>query len=1116
MTDSALLGPYRATRLWNDVVLAFRQYLPCGRHRRYMKTFDNCFSGASATEWLLQYLKTNGNFGLDISREKATSLLNKLYRAGIFEEVRVSKTMHHKQEVRENRLYKFSPISPSKMKITRLPLAPRNDLGINRPLPKFKSSQSKEDTHVPSKQKAESELDVPNRKQSKLIRKISLKRDKKETVDKDDEENYTQCHLVARVLTTKEIKDTWKAAFILRCKQVLGVANLGDVISTDLVDGYNVMHNCIYLNKSGVVTNIDTKEQLPHWVLSAMKCLARWPEPPEPGLPNYPGFEKDVFGVVKDYFLGQDQPLIPYSLYDTVTNVFVMAGNSQLRHSSPRSYNESGIPSTLWSSVSLENIILNLTKKYCLLDNTGNQHGSTRDLQDSTSWFGTREDLRFAEYDNHNSGNCHQSAILHSKRMDMLGQNHTEENAVSVEQSYGLTAQESCKSASISQHNSGSIPLFTTTQSATEASQLSDHWLSGINRKYGSVPNLKVSRYETAFGPDNKTVTRVFYQNGMTTDYGHDEEESSFLKDKNNTDKAKSAVCLYDDRQLEKDSSFTEKPVARSKSFVNVNKCMRSESDEHARVPHKNCYARSLSFNGNNGFGLKQNQNNHSSPGNYNRVESEAERRPCSSSQQSENHDSSYQQAVNLVDIDHIEVASSVQNTSAFVIMSASTAQDKHPSESQTSASHSEVSISQCQSHSSQTRTSVASSSSYPIVNEGIHPSPTKQPAVAYDLERNCGAFSEDHFPSSKATKSPFSLPTLDRCQSQKLLYDHVPSVIGSIYCQDDRSFHQKQETEYSVVLDASKKKSAVSRTNLVSKNSSQSCINLASPHNVLSHNEVQTAIEVANRMTSTPYLPQCDDTTAAKEGFISSLSLSRITPFYSRNSHSHRRDNQHSFISYPQTRLAEDRAKNSLQMITLLLPPANRRKLHFLFKMMMKMTLNPNLCLDPSQTTRSLVIGTFYPAIIRSPERCELDEVVQLQLVSFMLDCYDDIFTPPSGIKTQVSDRLKALQRPQVVYSPKPERTVRFCQQTSVTDFENQRISTSHTALETLLEDIISNQDMNIKEKTKRLKQFQRMYPTIYHKRFPDAESEAKVLMVKVKQPLMTRPLNKLKGLRL
>uniref|UniRef100_A0A0B6Z140 Rho-GAP domain-containing protein n=2 Tax=Arion vulgaris TaxID=1028688 RepID=A0A0B6Z140_9EUPU len=110
--------------------------------------------------------------------------------------------------------------------------------------------------------------------------------------------------------------------------------------------------------------------------------------------------------------------------------------------------------------------------------------------------------------------------------------------------------------------------------------------------------------------------------------------------------------------------------------------------------------------------------------------------------------------------------------------------------------------------------------------------------------------------------------------------------------------------------------------------------------------------------------------------------------------------------------------------------------------------------------------------------EDCDLDKAIQFQLVSFMLDYYDDIFTPPSDMKTHVSDRLKALQRPQVVYSPKPERTVRFCQQTSVTDFENQRVFSSHTALENLLEDIISDKNMKMKEKQKRLEQFQRTYP--------------------------------------
>ncbi|CAL1546637.1 unnamed protein product [Lymnaea stagnalis] len=135
-------------------------------------------------------------------------------------------------------------------------------------------------------------------------------------------------------------------------------------------------------------------------------------------------------------------------------------------------------------------------------------------------------------------------------------------------------------------------------------------------------------------------------------------------------------------------------------------------------------------------------------------------------------------------------------------------------------------------------------------------------------------------------------------------------------------------------------------------------------------------------------------------------------------------------------------------------------------------MTSNPNLCLDVTQTTRSLVLGTFYPAILRSQEECDLDELVVLQLVSFMLDFFDDIFNPPADIKTQVSERLKIMQRPQVVYSPRPERTVRFCQQTTVDDFENQRTSTSHSALEQLLEGIIADGNLNLKEKKKHLKQ--------------------------------------------
>lgn len=110
------------------------------------------------------------------------------------------------------------------------------------------------------------------------------------------------------------------------------------------------------------------------------------------------------------------------------------------------------------------------------------------------------------------------------------------------------------------------------------------------------------------------------------------------------------------------------------------------------------------------------------------------------------------------------------------------------------------------------------------------------------------------------------------------------------------------------------------------------------------------------------------------------------------------------------------------------------------------------------------------------------------------------------------------------MVYAPKP--VTRYCQQVSVPEFENQSKSISQTALEELLERILADKKMSSKDKKKRLKQFERTYPDIFASRFPSHHREAtavpptapvsKVKLPKVKQPLLTRPLSKLKGLRL
>ncbi|XP_012937092.1 DEP domain-containing protein 1A [Aplysia californica] len=1051
-TDAAIIGPYKATRLWNDVISAFRQYLPTGRHRRYMKTFENCFSGSSAADWLLQYLKTNECFGSDISRQKSLLLLNKLYKAGIFEEVKVSRNMRHKQDVQENRLYRFLPISPSKIKIPRLPLAPRNDTGMN--LREVKSLPVKPLSNKPPADKQiGNEENPPKKTHNKLSRKISFKKDKvplKEPDIVEEKESVPQCHLMKRILTTKEIKDTWKAVYLYRLRKSLSVTELGDILQTDLVDGYYVMHNCIYLNKSGVVTNIQPDDQLPHWVMSAMKCLARWPEPPEPGLPNYPGFEKDVFNVVRDYFLGLEEPLVPFVLYEVITNVFVMAGNHLAGTSgSPREDEETDCPvPSLWTSASLENIILNLTKKYCTLDSSDQRHSafSLEDLQHSSNvhglTFGNQEDLRFADHVDHTYRDYNLSAYPSTDGMDKLAQSRKKLNPFFSGLSFDLGTQESCPSLPTMSVVDGPRVLSRTTHSAGEVLPNGIGLLKKAGRRFDSTPNLKVSRYETAFGPDNKTVTRVYFQKGVSTERldSQREEESSASQKETCFDAYLDDEALCPEVNLERgqsceciaaisagsplDRNTLPRPsLGRSKSFADV-KVTPSRGDRSVDAQ---------AFIPPNGLPLKSRKDRNHSSSFYDSSDS-----ICPNFRESSNQVSmGYGEAASF-EQDQMNVASHCGKSRSFLEAS----ERSGPSLTTRSNSFAVGDHTRGQKYSENTRRSGNRFSAY-----------IDQPASSplRDILEDVPSF------------GPGYRPVLDRSKEGR------PSSMSDAY-----PLHQ-----------------APTRRHLP-----------------------RSQFSAEDQVTSTPLDHYHLSNPAKRHGFTSSLE--NITPFFGTSQRHGNLTSGKAYLNFPQTRLSESRAKNSLQLITLLLPPANRRKLHMLFKMMVKMTANPNLCLDPTQTTRSLVLGTFYRAIVRPQDENNFDEFVVLQLVSFMLDFFDEIFAPPSEMKSQVSDRLKVLQRPQVVYSPRP--VTRFCQQTSLADFENQSKSSSLSALEGLLERIVADKSMNLKEKRRRLKQFQRTYPTIYTRRFPTPELEAQVLppRPKFKQPLLVKPLTKLKGLRL
>ena len=55
---------------WNELLRAFRHDMPVRRHRRHMRSYDDCFSAAEAVSWLLEHLRNNPNYGPSVSRSE--------------------------------------------------------------------------------------------------------------------------------------------------------------------------------------------------------------------------------------------------------------------------------------------------------------------------------------------------------------------------------------------------------------------------------------------------------------------------------------------------------------------------------------------------------------------------------------------------------------------------------------------------------------------------------------------------------------------------------------------------------------------------------------------------------------------------------------------------------------------------------------------------------------------------------------------------------------------------------------------------------------------------------------------------------------------------------------
>lgn len=302
-------GPYRATKLWNETIRLFRSDMPLRRHWAHFRYYDCSFTGYEAVDFLHDLLRHNYNFGPEVTRYQTLQLLKKFLKAHVIEDIKG----HHGTEDFEDsgHLYRFPILSPLKSIPTRSLLHDSKDLPRLIRWDDYEELPQQENI-APSKS-AVMTSDLWNKRHSVAIGDVH------------------ECKLIRRKeISPKQVDDIWKSMTVAHLQRVLGLKTLDGVLNPVHVNGKHIVHNVFKVNKTGIVVLENKAEDMPYWVVSAMKCLAHWPNGNDTRQPVYPGFERDILKTVTEYFQRLRQPLLTFHLYEVFVNILSLLSEQEV------------------------------------------------------------------------------------------------------------------------------------------------------------------------------------------------------------------------------------------------------------------------------------------------------------------------------------------------------------------------------------------------------------------------------------------------------------------------------------------------------------------------------------------------------------------------------------------------------------------------------------------------------------------------------------------------------------------------------------------------------------------------------------------------------------------
>ncbi|OWK53886.1 DEP domain-containing protein 1A [Lonchura striata] len=315
--------------------------MPLRRHRQRLRSHGGCFTAAEAADWLHPVLRSSSGFGPDVTRQQTVQLLRKFLKNHVIEDIKgrwgaenledngdLYRSIRNAFNISSIH-YRFPPTSPVKP----LPSPPRESLenfsgdkgklfklpsSSKRGLKKQEFLQSVVITSVPHSIAVGLHLSTTRFQENIARPKADVTGEKKEST------------VPRREISQEYVQETWRNIIQIHLQTILGLPSLEEVLQPAQITPEFVMYNMSNTSKHGVVILQDKAEDLPHWVLSAMKCLAYWPRNNDMSQATYSGFERDVFRTVADYFLSLPEPLLTFEYYELFVNILVLCGCIQI------------------------------------------------------------------------------------------------------------------------------------------------------------------------------------------------------------------------------------------------------------------------------------------------------------------------------------------------------------------------------------------------------------------------------------------------------------------------------------------------------------------------------------------------------------------------------------------------------------------------------------------------------------------------------------------------------------------------------------------------------------------------------------------------------------------